>query len=402
MSVAAPTDLAANASAGDARAAAFGPPARAGAAPPPGADAGPKPPEAAAAAPPRAVGGAITKREQVMFITQLAIMTRSGVDVADALRSISARAKRPALRAAMEELHELLQEGKCLSQALAAQAGRFDGVVIASVTAGEASGTLPEVLGRLGGLMRDELRTKAALRSVLSYPIVLTVVTFGVLTGMVFFVLPQFAGIYESSRAPTPVVTKLLLNGSSLLRAYWWLVALAAAGTCVAFWQVGRSTSGRRFFDNLCYSLPLLSSVCRSLSIGRAFRLQGVLLDSGVPLLEVLELTQQASRSTLMRELNHDMQQAVLVGKNMSSAMINSRCVPDGALEMVATAESNGQLAPVLQTVGEFFEGEGEQQLKELVKLAEPIIIVLLGIVVGGIVLAVMLPMLDLSSAGGR
>ena len=126
------------------------------------------------------------------------------------------------------------------------------------------------------------------------------------------------------------------------------------------------------------------------------------MLESGVPLLEVLELTQQASRSTLMRELNEDMQQAVLVGKNMSSAMADSPCIPEGALEMVATAESNGQLASVLQTVGEFFEGEGEQRLKELVKLAEPVIIVLLGVVVGAIVLAVMLPMLDLSSAGGR
>lgn len=403
MSVAPASDLGASFPNGETAAGLYAPPARAagGAEPPPTATPAPEPvrlPKIAA----HAMRGSISKREQVMFITQLAIMTRSGVGVADALRSISARAKRPALRAAMEELHELLQEGKCLSQALAAHEGRFDGVVVASVTAGEASGTLPEVLGRLGALMRDELRTKAAIRSVLSYPIVLTIVTFGVLCGMIFFVLPQFAGIYESSRAPTPVVTRLLLDGASLLRAYWWATALAAAAAGAGLWRAARSTTGRRLLDNLCFSLPLLANVCRSLCVGRAFRLQGVMLDSGVPLLEVLELTQQASKSTLMRELNEEMQQAVLVGKSMSSAMNDSPCIPEGALEMVATAESNGQLASVLQTVGEFFEGEGEQRLKELVKLAEPVIIVLLGVVVGAIVLAVMLPMLDLSSAGGR
>ncbi|TWT35922.1 Type II secretion system protein F [Posidoniimonas corsicana] len=346
--------------------------------------------------------GSMSKREQVMFVTQLAIMTRSGVDVADAIRSIASRATRPGLRSTMESLHELLQEGKCLSQAMSALPGQFDGVVIASVTAGEASGRLSDVLGRLGDLMRDELRTKSAIRSLVSYPLVLSMVTFGVLTAMVFFVLPQFAGIYESSRAPTPVVTKLLLDGSMILRDYWWLAASVAAVAGVTAWRMLASASGRRMLDRIYFNMPLLSTVCRSISIGRSFRLQGVLLESGIPLLEVLELTKTVSRSTLMRELNEEMQQAVLVGKNMSSALLDSECVPDGAVEMVATAEANGQLSGVLQTVGEFFESEGEQQLKELVKIAEPVIIVLLGVVVGGIVLAVMLPMLDLSATGGR
>ena len=344
----------------------------------------------------------LAKRDLLMIVTQLSIMTRSGVDIADAIRSIAGRATKPIVREALQQLHMSLEEGSRLSQAMAAQGDRFGGIVIASIAAGEASGKLSEVLGRLRVLMRDELRTRNAIRSVMSYPLVLTVVTAGVLAAMIFFVLPQFAGIYEASRAPTPAATQLLLTVAATLRQYWWAVAMLVAGAGIGGWRLFRSGSGRPWIDRMFYRLPLLRDVSRPLGIGRAFRLQGALLESGVPLLEVLQLTKSVSTNTLMQALNERMQQAVLVGKCMSSALAQSECVPEGALEMVATAEANGQLAGVLQTVGEFFESEGEQQLKDLVKIAEPAIIVLLGLVVGGIVLAVMLPMLDLSAVGGR
>ncbi len=233
-----------------------------------------------------------------------------------------------------------------------------------------------------------------------SYPIVLGIVTLGVLTGMIFFVLPQFAGIYASSRAPVPVVTAMLLTGASYLRTWWWLFAIVAGVTGGTAWKFLRSPSGRRLVDTQCFRIPVLRDVCRSLSVGRMFRLQGVLLESGVPLLEVLQLTNDISNNAQVKSLNTQMQAAVLVGKTMSSALVDNICVPDGALEMVATAENNGQLADVLQTVGEFFESEGEQKLRDVVKIAEPAIIVTLGVIIGAIVLAVMLPMLDLSSAG--
>ena len=342
----------------------------------------------------------LDKRDLMMFVTQLSIMTKSGVDVADAIRNIASRAGKPAVREALFQLHTALEEGNRLSEAMAAQGERFGGIIVASVAAGEASGQLSEVLARLRILMRDELRMQSAMRAVVSYPIVLAIVTVGVLSAMIFFVLPQFGKIYANSRAPTPVVTQMLLDFSTIVRSYWWAVLGAAVGGAFAVVKGVKSAAGRRWIDRTSFRVPLLRDVCRSLGLGRVFRLQGVLLESGVPLLEVLQLTQAVSKNSLIRDLNERMQQSVLVGKNMSAALVGSECVPDGALEMVATAEANGQLGSVLQTVGEFFESEGEQQLKEVVKVAEPAVIVGLGIVVGAVVLAVMLPMLDLSTAG--
>lgn len=344
----------------------------------------------------------LDKRDVMMVVTQLSIMTRSGVDVADAIRSIAERAAKPDVRDALRKLHSAVEEGNRLSQAFAAQSERFGGILVATVAAGEASGTLPEVLARLRILMRDELRTRAAIRSVVSYPLVLTVVTMGVLGAMIFFVLPQFGKIYASSRAPTPAITQMLLSFAGAVREYWWVVALAVGGAVLGAWRLTRSPWGRTRVDRLAYRLPLVRDVNRSLGIGRVFRLQGVLLESGIPLLEVLQLTKSVVRNSLMKALNERMQHQVLIGQTMSSALVHAECVPDGALEMVATAEANGDLADVLQTVGEFFESEGEQKLKDVVKIAEPAIIVGLGLVVGAIVLAVMLPMLDLSAVGGR
>lgn len=343
----------------------------------------------------------LPKRDLLLIVKQLSIMIRSGVDLAEAVRSIATRSSRPSIRETLGRVYADLESGNLLSQALAAQESRFGGVMVASVAAGEASGRLPEVLVRLSVLVRDELRMHSSLRSLISYPLVLAVVTTLVLAAMVFFVLPQFAGIYQASRAPTPAVTQLLLDAARFARSYWWLLLGTAAIVVSATVHLFRSPAGRRRIDELYLRLPLLRTISRALLAGRMFRLQGAMLDSGVPMLEVLKLTRPTLGNRCFEELLDTMQQSVTNGEGMADVLRESSFLPEGAAEMVATAEANGQLGPVLQSVGEFYESEGEQHLRDAVKLAEPAIIVGLGIVVGVTVLAVMLPLLDLSTAGG-
>lgn len=356
--------------------------------------------------PNRLTGGAssavpLHKRDLLMIVTRLSIMVRSGVDLAEAVRSVAFRSTHPNVRRSMGLVYTALENGSSLSEALEDQRGTFGGVMVASVAAGEASGRLTDVLGRLSTLIRDELRLQASVKAAISYPVVLLLVTGIVLAAMVFFVLPQFAGIYKSSRAPTPVVTQWLLDGSDALRSCWWAVLGATAAAIYAIRRYVTSTAGRRAFDLLSFQIPMAAAVARPLLTGRVFRLQGVMLESGVPMLEVLQLTRGAVGNSVLAELLGHVQISIANGRGMSAALLDSPCLPEGAVDMVATAEANGQLGPVLQTIGEFYEAEGEQQLRDLVRIAEPAIIVGLGLVVGAIVLAVMLPLLDLSTAGG-
>lgn len=342
----------------------------------------------------------LSKRDQLILVNQLSIMLRSGVDLAEAVRTIATRSASAPTREAMGEVYAALEGGRLLSHALAERREQFGGVMVASVASGEASGRLPEVLSRLSVIIRDELRLRNSIRSAVSYPMVLTLVTVLVLAAMIFFVLPQFAGIYASSRAPTPAITRMLLDGAELARAYWWLLLGAVAALGVGVYRYLRSAGGRRTVDRLLLRLPLLRVICASLVAGRMFRLQGTMLDSGVPMLEVLQLTRHSVGNQCFEELIARMQASVVNGEGMAETLRDTDCIPDGAAEMIATAEANGQLGSVLQTVGEFYESEGEQLLRDAVKIAEPAIIVGLGLVVGVIVLAVMLPLLDLSTAG--
>ncbi len=343
----------------------------------------------------------LTKRDLLLVVTQLSIMLRSGVDLADAVRSISQRSSSKPISEAMGDVYAALENGSSLSMALDSQRHRFGGVMVASVAAGEASGRLPEVLARFSVIVRDELRLQSSIRSAISYPLVLIFVTSMVLAAMIFFVLPQFAGIYEASRAPTPAVTRLLLDSAALARNYWWLICGAIAIGSLAVYKQVRSPEGRKMIDRTMIRGPFVRTICASLFSGRMFRLQGVMLSSGVPMLEVLQLTRNSVGNSCYSDLIDRIEASVVNGEGVADALVDSPCVPNGAAEMISTAEANGQLGEVLQTVGEFYESEGEQLLRDAVKFAEPAIIVVLGLVVGAIVLAVMLPLLDLSAAGG-
>ncbi len=344
--------------------------------------------------------GVLSKRDLLMVVTQLSIMLRSGVDLAEAVRSISNRSGSVPIRTAMGEVYAALENGSRLSRALESQRQRFGGVTVASVAAGEAAGRLPDVLTRLSTIIRDELRLQSTIRSAVSYPLVLTCVTSLVLAAMIFFVLPQFGGIYATSRAPTPAITQLMLDGAELARSYWWLLFASGAGGGFALYRYLRSPGGHRHVDRLLLRLPIARKICTSLMAGRMFRLQGAMLDSDVPMLEVLQLTRDSVGNSCFAELVDSIEASVVNGEGFGDALHESVCVPDGAAEMIATAEANGQLGVVLQTVGEFYESEGEQHLRDAVKIVEPAIIVGLGLIVGVIVLAVMLPLLDLSTAG--
>lgn len=341
----------------------------------------------------------LSKKEQLLIVTQLSIMLRSGVDLADAVRSIHLRSSNPTIREVMGSVYRALEAGQSLSAAILGQHQRFGGVMAATVSAGEASGRLPEVLGRLSSILRDELRLQNAVKSAISYPLVLVLVTGMVLMAMIFFVLPQFSGIYDASQTPTPAVTRMLLDVAATVRVYWWLCGLGAAVTLAGCVVLLRSGWGKASLDQGLLRLPLLRRVWPPLLSGRMFRLQGAMLQSGVPMLEVLQLTRTATHNSCFVSMIDDIETAVTQGNGMAGSLLGSPCMPDGAAEMIATAEANGQLGPVLETIGEYYESEGEQQLRDTVKIAEPAIIVVLGLVVGCIVLAVMLPLLDLSAA---
>ncbi len=352
------------------------------------------------------VGGAVESgrrrrvpaRDVLTVSTQLAIMTQSGVDLATALRSVARQCRRPAMRQVLSEVHDNVNSGATFSESLAQHPSVFNHTFRASVAAGEASGRLPEVLTQLSRLQRGELRMRASLRTLLTYPVLLVLIASSVLVALMLFVLPQFAEIFEEFDLSLPVTTALLIAVSDQLRDQAWLWTGLAVGALAASIVATRSVSGRRFRDHLLLQMPLVREVSRPLLAGRMCRLLAVMSANGVPLMQTLRLLRKSLSNELYQQLLIRMEDDLVNGRGIGTALLESPFVPPSASEMLATAERTGTVATVSQLLGEHFEEEAETKLRDLVAILEPAITVVMGVVVAFVVLSVMLPMFDLAT----
>jgi len=341
----------------------------------------------------------VSKRDLIGLTSQLAIMTRSGVDLATALQDVSAQCPNARLKSALVQIHEDVLSGKKVSRALGAHEHIFGSSYIASIAAAEASGRLADVLNRLAALLRSELRMRNTLRQLLAYPVLLASVSSLVVFALMFFVLPKFADVFQQLEIPLPVITELLVGFAKELRSRWWLWGgvFLAAGVGSAVFRT--SEAGRKLIDGAFLHLVFVRDVTRSLVFGRALRLLGTMVESGVPLLDGLRLTRSSIRNSFVRKFFNDLENEVVNGRDLGTMFLSSTIVPPNAGQMIATAERTGTLSSVAQIVGEFFEEEGETRLRELATILEPLIIVVMGLIVAVVVMSVMLPVFDFSTA---
>jgi type II secretory pathway component PulF len=341
----------------------------------------------------------VSKRDLLALTSQLAIMSRTGVDLASALGNVSQQCSNPALKKILQRVHEGVLSGQSVSRALSSYEDVFGQSYVASVAAAEAAGRLPDVLDRLAKLLRSELRMRSTLCTLLAYPLLLMSVSAIVVLALVFFVLPQFAGVFEQLEVPLPAITQFLVHVSCELRGRYWLwggFSIAAIAAIVVF---RRSPTGRKCLDRLLLNLTFVRNVTRSLLIGRTFRLLGTMIESGVPLLEGLQLTRSSIRNSLFKELFDTLEEEVVNGRGLGSTFLACPFVPPAAAQMIATAERTGTLASVTQLMGDYYEEEGETRLRELATVLEPLIIVVMGVVVAFVVMSVMLPVFDFATA---
>ncbi len=343
--------------------------------------------------------GGVRKSDLVMTMSQLSIMSQSGVDLAEALHNVAGQCPRPALRKVLERIDADVHSGRSLSDSVRKHPQVFDDLFVASISAGEQSGTITQVLDRLTYLLRSDMRLQSTIWSMLMYPIVLAAVTFVVLNCLVFFVLPQFATVFETLEKPVPPLTQFLLDIGVFVRKNVVLVVGGFLSVVIGGYSLRTRPAMRRAWDYGTLHIAMLRNVTQGLLTGRSFRLLGTMLMSGVPLVDGIRLCRNATRNQFFRDLFKLAENDVLHGEDFSRSLLAAHFLPIGAAQMVATAERSGKMGEVLKNVGEYYEDDGERCLRDLIKIAEPAVIVFLGVVVAGIVLSVIVPMLDVSTS---
>jgi type II secretory pathway component PulF len=339
-----------------------------------------------------------------MFSRQLQVLISTGTPLAQSLGALERQSADVSFRNVVGDLRARVESGSALSVAMAEHPGYFDPVSRSLVAAGESAGNLAAMLDRLAVLSRKQLQTRRAVVGAMIYPSLLIVVAVAVLATMLIFVLPRFEELFKSLDTPLPPTTKALMFLSRSLLQYWWAVLIIIGSTSTASWLWIRSPAGKHAFDSIILRIPQLGAIVKSFSTARIARLLGILLQARISLIESLELTRGSCPNHHYAKLVDSAITAVTRGESLANSFANERLVAPSVQEAVLSGERSGQLAPLLTTLADFLEETNEVTIKSLTSIVEPLILIVLGVLVGFVAISLFMPLFDLTAAtgGGR
>lgn len=338
------------------------------------------------------------------FLRQMAVLVSTGTPLVEAITSLERQTEDAQTRAVLEGLRIRMEEGRQLSEAMAAYPAYFDSVCRNLVAAGETGGILDEVLNRLSSLVRAQERIRGEVVGAMAYPCMLIVISIGVLTAMIGFVLPRFEGLFKSLDRPVPATTQVLMDISHWLRDNWWAPVIGIPAIAFSVASVLRTQAGKLWLDRFLLTVPLLGTLVRNLSAARAARVMGILVDGKVALLECLRLVQGTMSNSLYARCLASAESAVTRGEGAAAALAapvdGVRLFPPSVVEALRSGERSGKIGPVLLNVADALDEDNDVLLRSTTRLLEPLILSVLGVIVGLVTLSMFMPLFDLAAAG--
>lgn len=340
-------------------------------------------------------------KQTARFMRQLALLVSAGTPLVDALAATARQTDDEALKAALNTIRLDVEQGATLAEALERHPDRFDPIACALVHAGESGAKLPDMLAHLATILERQAQLNATLRGSMMYPAFLLGICGLVLVGMITTVLPRFAEMFENLSAPLPWSTLLLMQLSDLLRGYWflWIPGLAAAGV-VAHWRLG-TPAGQRWLHAVSLRLPAFGPLIRDFITARVARVLGILIQNKVALTDALAVALDTAGNLYVKERMGSIITSVERGEGLARPMRQTAMFPASFCELVQTGEDSGRLGEVLTHAADFMDQENETAARSLSKLLEPIIMVIMGLLVGAVAISIFLPMFDLTATAG-
>jgi type IV pilus assembly protein PilC len=323
-------------------------------------------------------------------------MVRSALPILESLEILGDQASKPAVKRMLWDVGRCVSEGMPLSRAFARHPHIFDTTYVSLVAAGEASGNLDLMLERLTNHLDFSVKLNAKIQSALVYPVIVIMTALAIVIFLAAFVLPTFADIFVQLDIALPLATRILLYGGEVLRRSWHLFALAGAAGLWAFRLWFKSPRHAETVDRLLLGLPLVGGLIRNIVLTRVLRTMGSLLESGITILLSLELAKDAAGNRVFQNLFETVGREVREGRILSASLSQSPHIPRVVIGMIAVGEKTGTLPEVINRVAGFYEAETDSAIKDLFSALEPLFIVGLGLMVGGIAVSVLLPMFDM------
>jgi len=344
-------------------------------------------------------GRSISQKDITFFTRQLATMLKAGVPMLQAFDIVARGHSNARFARLMMQIKNKIETGSSLSQAFREHPAHFDDLYCNLVHAGETSGTIDAILERLAVYLEKILAIKSKIKSALFYPISVMVVAVVVVWVIMVWVIPAFKQVFTSFGADLPAPTLLVIAISDFVVAWWWLVFLAIVGSIVGMLALYRRSSAFRIaFDRVLLKFPILGPIVQKATIARWTRTLATMFTAGVPLVESLDAVAGASGNAVFASATKRIQTDVSTGISLTNAMASADVFPTMVLQMTQIGEESGSLDGMLGKVADFYEREVDDAVAALSSLLEPIIIVFLGVVIGGLVVAMYLPIFKLGA----
>jgi type IV pilus assembly protein PilC len=344
----------------------------------------------------------IGSRDLQIFTRQFSTLLNSGINIGDSLKILESGTGTPLLRQVLSRVRYAVEGGKSLGDALAIFPLTFDNFYCNMVRAGEVSGSLDQILGRMSTYLEKSEKIKRQVKSAMMYPVIIVAVTVLVISGILVFVIPKFQEMYTSSGSELPALTRIVISLSEGLRKKWFLLLVALVAIPASLIAFYRTDEGKRSVDQLMMGVPVFGQILIKSSVARFTRTMSTLLSSGVPLLDAIEAAAKTVGNVVMEVTLIKCRESVAEGKGFAKPLSKLKIMPQMVSQMVMIGEQTGALDTMLGKVADFFEDEVDNAIKGMATLIEPLLLVVVGGIVAVIVIAMYLPIFGMADVVGK
>lgn len=342
-------------------------------------------------------GSRIRTRDVVIFTRQFATMINAGLPLVQSLDILAKQSQNKALRKIIEQVLYDVESGNTLADSLRKHPKAFSDLYVNMVAAGEASGTLEQVLSRLADFLESQAKLKNKVTSALAYPAFMLLMGIATVSIMMVVVVPKVTAIFEDFERALPWYTRLLIFVSDVFANYWWLLGGLLVVGFIAFRRWKNTPKGRERWDRFTLDVPLFGPLILMVAVSRFARTLATLLRSGVPLLNAMEITRNVLGNTELMRVIEEARVSIREGESIAAPLKRSKRLPPIVTHMIAVGERSGQLEEMLENVADSYDAQVESKVQTLTSLLEPLLIVLLGSLSGGIAFAILMPLMQIN-----
>ena len=342
--------------------------------------------------------GKVSTKEIAIFFRQFSVMIDAGLPLVQCLEILAANQENPAFQKTLTGVRTTVEGGATLANAMRQYPNVFDDLTTNMIEAGETGGILDIILQRLALYVEKAVKLRSAIKSALIYPVAVVGMAFLIVGALLKWVVPIFANLFVGLGVTLPLPTRVVMGLSAFVGQFWWFFFVGFAGIFVGLKYIRKHPKGRYYFDLALLKLPVMGILLRKIAVGRFTRTLGTLITSGVPILEGLAITARTSGNAVLEEALMKVRKAIEEGRTIVDPLKDSGVFPNMVTQMIGVGEATGAMDNMLQKIADFYEDEVDAATKDMLAMLEPLIIGLLGVMIGGIVISLYMPLFSMIS----